>query len=81
LGVFVEGPKTWLFPVAAQTKSLPFSQGYVIMQCFFHWQIFAEFRPEKYDFDLYTRFFMESLIQIRQILTTIFFFQVARFLS
>jgi hypothetical protein len=45
------------------------------MQCFFSWQIFAEFRPEKYDFDLFTGFFMEKIIQIRQILTTSFFFK------
>ncbi len=35
---------------------------------------FAEFRPENYYFDLYTGFFMENFLQIRQILTTLFFF-------
>ncbi len=41
-------------------------------QCFFHWWIFAKFRFEKYDFTLYKGFFMEKIIQIRQILKFIF---------
>jgi len=36
-------------------------------QCFLFWQDCIKFQPEKYDFDLYTGFFMENLAQIHQI--------------
>jgi hypothetical protein len=37
-------------------------------QCFFLGPNFAKFRPEKYDLDLDKGFFIEKMIQIRQIL-------------
>jgi hypothetical protein len=36
-------------------------------KCFFTWRVFAEFGPEKYDFDLYKGFFMGKTAQICQI--------------
>jgi len=48
------------------------------LELFFYWRIFANFRPEKYDFDQYKGFFMEKMAQIRQISQN-FFFQIARF--
>jgi exonuclease I len=38
------------------------------MEWFFYWWSFAEFRLEKYDFDLYKGFFKEKNTQICQIL-------------
>jgi hypothetical protein len=77
--VFVEGPKTWLFPVAAQTKSLPFSQGYVIMQCFFYWQNVLLNFDLKNTILTYTKDF--SNYPNSPDFDNFFFFQVARFLS
>jgi hypothetical protein len=36
-------------------------------QWFLFWWNFIKFQPAKYDFDLYTGFFMERLAQIHQI--------------
>jgi len=38
------------------------------LKFFFYWRIFAKFRPEKYDFNLFKGFFMWKMAQIRQIL-------------
>ncbi len=35
-----------------------------VVEYFFYWWIFAKFRPEKYDFNLYKGFFMKEITQV-----------------
>jgi hypothetical protein len=37
------------------------------MHCFFYWPNSAKFRPEKYDLDIFKRFFMRKMAKIRHI--------------